>query len=80
MAESPAASVQSATEEQQQPQVQQSEQQNQDSQSTGPGIIWMSMLANLSADDSKKPSFANVKVSCILKRDGSNVRKWMMTW
>jgi hypothetical protein len=37
----------------------------------------MSLLAALTAEDSTKPSSANVKVSCILKRDGSNVRKWM---
>jgi hypothetical protein len=77
MAETPRASVESVTDEQMQQQVQQSEQQNPGSQSSGPGITWMSMLAALSVDDSTKPSSANVKVSCTLKRDGSNVRKWM---
>jgi hypothetical protein len=35
------------------------------------------MLAALSADDNTKPSTANVKVSCMLDRNGANIRKWM---
>jgi hypothetical protein len=77
MAETPTASVESVTDEQIQQQMQQSGQQNPVSQSSGPGITWMSLLAALSADDSTKPSSADVKVSCTLKRDGSNFRKWM---
>jgi hypothetical protein len=77
MAEPSAASVESATDEQLQQQVQQSEQQTPGSSSSGPGITWMTLLAALSADDSTKPSSANIKVACTLKRDGSNFRKWM---
>jgi hypothetical protein len=77
MAEPSAASVESVTDEQLQQQVQQSEQQTPGSSSSGPEITWMSLLAALSADDNTKPSSANIKVACTLKRDGSNFRKWM---
>jgi hypothetical protein len=77
MAETPTVSAESVTDEQQQQPAQHSEQQNMGSQSTGSGITWMSLLAALCAEDSTKPSTTNVRVSCILKRDGSNLRKWM---
>jgi hypothetical protein len=77
MAESPTASTGSAAEEQQQQQMQHTEQRSMDAQSNGSDLTWLSLLAALSADDSTKPSTANVKVSCTLDRNGANVRKWM---
>jgi hypothetical protein len=55
----------------------QSEQKSGKGQSSAAGVTWMSMMAALSADDTTKPSTANVKVSCILDRKGGNFRKWM---
>jgi hypothetical protein len=77
MAETPSASQQSVVEEQQQHQNQQSEQKSMEEQSSGPGLTWMSLMGALSADDTTKPSTANVKVSCMLDRNGGNFRKWM---
>jgi hypothetical protein len=79
MAETPTASNASVAEEQQQQQQQNqhTEQRSMEEQSSGSGLTWMSLLGALSADDSKKPSTANVKVSCMLDRNGANVRKWM---
>jgi hypothetical protein len=77
MAETPTASNASVAEEQQQQQNQHTEQRSMEEQSSGSGLTWMSLLGVLSADDSTKPSTANVKVSCMLDRNGANVRKWM---
>jgi hypothetical protein len=77
MAEAASASSESVIEEQQEQQMHQSEQKSGNGQSSGAGVTWMSMMAALSADDTTKPSTANVKVSCILDRKGGNFRKWM---
>jgi hypothetical protein len=77
MAETPSGSNASVVEEQQQHQNQHSEQKSMEEQSSGPGLTWMSLLGALLADDTTKPSTANVKVSCMLDRNGGNVRKWM---
>jgi hypothetical protein len=77
MAETPTASNASVAEEQQQQQRQHTEQRSMEEQSSGSDLTWMSLLGALSADDSTKPSTANVKVSCMLDRNGANVRKWM---
>jgi hypothetical protein len=77
MAEAASASSESVIEEQQEQQMQQSEQKSGNGQSSGAGVTWMSMMAALSADDTTKPSTANVKVSCTLDRKGGNFRKWM---
>jgi hypothetical protein len=77
MAETPSGSNASVIEEQQQHQSQRSEQKSMEEQSSGPGLTWMSLLGALSADDTTKPSTANVKVSCMLDRNGGNIRKWM---
>jgi hypothetical protein len=77
MAETPSGSNTSVVEEQQQHQSQHSEQKSMEEPSSGPGLTWMSLLGALSADDTTKPSTANVKVSCMLDRNGGNIRKWM---
>jgi transposase InsO family protein len=77
MAEAASASSESVIEEQQQQQMHQSEQKSGNGQSSAAGVTWMSMMAALSADDTTKPSTANVKVSCTLDRKGGNFRKWM---
>jgi hypothetical protein len=77
MAEAASASSESVVEEQQQQQMHQSEQKSGNGRSSAAGVTWMSMMAALSADDTTKPSTANVKVSCIMDRKGGNFRKWM---
>jgi hypothetical protein len=77
MAETPTTRNASVAEEQQQQQRQHTEQRSMEEQSSGSDLTWMSLLGALSADDSTKPSTANVKVSCMLDRNGANVRKWM---
>jgi transposase InsO family protein len=74
MAEAASASSESVVEEQQ---MLQSEQKSGHGQSSGAGMTWMSMMAVLAADDTTKPSTANVKVSCTLDRKGGNFRKWI---
>jgi hypothetical protein len=74
MAHAASASSESVVEEQQ---MQQSEQKSGHGQSSGAGMTWMSMMAVLAADDTTKPSTANVKVSCTLDRKGGNFRKWI---